>query len=203
MSCSDKIARWNVLGVQGALLSHLLHKPIFLSTITVGAKFSEPHCKRAFCCRLQDFGPVGEYSVHHPAVMCTAVCFDQGVIDTSSTGGASFGSTCLCWARGDSRAELLNGRTGLGVDGSVSSVAKVSLAQQFARTLAQIPPARQELVNQQLVQNGAMAEGVSYYALKQAAVGYREARDALLGDAMLFHDWRSSSSALEQFCVRA
>ena len=35
MSCSDKIAAWNVLGIQGALASHML-QPIYIDRVVIG-----------------------------------------------------------------------------------------------------------------------------------------------------------------------
>ena len=52
-TCSDKVARWNVLGLQGGLLKAVLPAPIYLRSITIGHKFSRPHATRALCCRLQ------------------------------------------------------------------------------------------------------------------------------------------------------
>ena len=49
-SCSDKIAKWSAVGLQGALLSRLL-EPVYLQGVVVGELFSGPHLHRALCCR--------------------------------------------------------------------------------------------------------------------------------------------------------
>lgn len=59
MSCSDKIASWNILGLQGSLLSELL-EPIYISGIILGGVPDElrssvrEDCERAFYGRLAD-----------------------------------------------------------------------------------------------------------------------------------------------------
>ena len=53
MSCSDKFARWNILGIQGSLLSNFLLEPLYLSTIIVGELFHEESLKRALLDRIQ------------------------------------------------------------------------------------------------------------------------------------------------------
>jgi len=52
MSCSDKILRWNVLGIQGALLSMII-EPIHLYSITLGSLFHPHHMFRAVVGRIQ------------------------------------------------------------------------------------------------------------------------------------------------------
>ncbi|CAF1279478.1 unnamed protein product [Rotaria magnacalcarata] len=53
-SCSDKIYRWNILGIQGGLLINILTKPIYLDTITLACEttFDHNYVKYSLCQRL-------------------------------------------------------------------------------------------------------------------------------------------------------
>lgn len=79
-SCSDKLCRWNCLGLQGSLLMTMLEEPLYMTTLTVGRKFSRAICQRAVCCRAEGFDTIGgksRYQLNHPVLMETNVYMDD------------------------------------------------------------------------------------------------------------------------------
>ncbi|KAG0377286.1 tRNA-specific adenosine deaminase 1 [Mortierella sp. AD032] len=54
MSCSDKIARWNILGVNSAVVIPFLKKPIYLQSIVTRELFDADALERALFGRIQD-----------------------------------------------------------------------------------------------------------------------------------------------------
>ena len=146
-TCSDKLARWNVLGLQGSLLASVLMEPLHMSTLTVGRKLSSVTCRRAVCCRIQNDGryntqtPV-HYEMNHPAILGTGVYLDNGVVETIHEHGQDVrfhSSSCYAWWPGLDEAEQINGSTGyasaettnvsikeMTQDASISSVSRIS-----------------------------------------------------------------------------
>lgn len=109
MSCSDKICRWNALGLQGALLSHFI-EPVYLASLTLGYLYDHGHLSRAVCCRLQhnndlDTQLPAPYHVNHPWL--GRVTAYEPPRETEKTNNLS-----VNWSIGDTCTEVTDGRTG-------------------------------------------------------------------------------------------
>ena len=127
MTCSDKIAKWNALGVQGGLLVALGVPRLSMASVTVGRKASLPHLRRALCCRLDSAGGGGALrlgsasflrgdaeganddtwtAVNHPAILVTSEKLDLAAIDTAPSKRSDDGGVDLKTRTGDEQVRV-------------------------------------------------------------------------------------------------
>ncbi|KAM4552066.1 double-stranded RNA-specific editase B2-like [Odontesthes bonariensis] len=104
MSCTDKMAKWSVVGLQGALLSHLV-EPIYLRSLTVGTLSHTGHLGRAMARRL---GPIRRLPLPYRRQQLLLGCL-------SSRGARPAGkapNVSMNWSCGDGDLEEVSTITG-------------------------------------------------------------------------------------------
>ncbi|NXB67376.1 DSRAD deaminase, partial [Struthidea cinerea] len=191
MSCSDKILRWNILGLQGALLSHFL-EPVYLRSVTLGYLYSQGHLTRAICCRMERDGNTlkeklqAPYHINHPEVGRVSV-YDSA----RQTGKTKESSVNWCLAD-ESEVEVLDGTKGK-VDGLKLEVSRVSKRRMFT-------------LFQQLCAKNNRKDLLSfsvYSDAKEAATAYQAAKQCFFStlEELGYGSWIRKPQEEENFSV--
>lgn len=187
MSCSDKMARWTVLGCQGALLMHFLEKPIYLSAVVIGkCPYSQEAMRRALTGRCQDIVALPRgFGVPELRIEQSSLLFEQSRCAVRAQRADGPGRLVPCGAAISWSAVpehpldvTANGfpqgttKKEIGSPRARSRISKVELFRSFQKLLSSIAEEKQpDSVRVQKLD--------SYQEYKEAAAAYQEAWSAL------------------------
>lgn len=205
MSCSDKIARWAVTGLQGALLSLFLERPLFFASVVAGgaAGTEVDAMRRALQTRI---------AAVRPAPVRLSVCDEPSFAHTEGAVAARLQSgrrlsVCgwsLVWdGSTPTDSETLVGAIGrrqgasskLGAPHPAkgwSRLCRATFFRSFHALLAKHGAAGLGAATEQL-------HAASYQECKRLANAYQRAKLELLGDGAVFQNWSKKPAALQDF----
>ncbi|XP_046803478.1 double-stranded RNA-specific editase Adar isoform X4 [Lucilia cuprina] len=132
MSCSDKIARWNIVGIQGSLLSSII-EPIYLHSIVLGSLLHPEHMYRAVCGRIEKSiqGLPPPYHLNKPRLAQLTSSEPRNQAKAPNFG--------INWTTGDTEVEVVNSLTGKTVNNQISRITKQMFFRKYGSLVKNLP----------------------------------------------------------------